>query len=105
MAWKECNLKVIVYFGPYMKCIVCPNFNVSSLLAVVTIHCSLFQKKICHLEEIKGGLLPSTFRGDIKAQLLWIARITLLLLGGFESVVSQISKLTGVALSILLGVG
>lgn len=45
VAWKECNLKVIAYFGPYMKCIVCPNFNISSLLAVVTVHCSLFQIK------------------------------------------------------------
>lgn len=44
-------------------------------------------------------------RGDIKAQLLWMVRITFSLLGGFQTGVSQKSELTGVALNILLGVG
>lgn len=45
------------------------------------------------------------FSGDVKAQPPGMARITLLLLGGFYTGVSQKSELTGVALSVLLGVG
>lgn len=66
---------------------------------------SLPNNRICHLEEMKGGLVPSMFRGGIKAQPLWMVRITLLLLGGFWTGVFQKSELTGVALNILLGVG
>jgi len=70
------------YFGPHVKFTFCPNFNISGPLAVVAARCSLFQIAE-YVVWRKGGLAPKVFRGDAKAQLPWMARITLLLLGGF----------------------